>query len=371
MPEHFQHLGVFSDWVAAADTHNHIHPSAAPSAQTRQRIREVLGFSHLPAVPQDVRTERTWTRDGLVGEEVSWSVGYGPRTSAWILRPAESRGPLPGVLALHSHDGYKFYGKEKIADGRLGPLQELAALRDKTYAGRAFVNRLALRGFVVLVHDVFLWGSRRFPLETMPASIRDRVTGLTGIDGYNTAARDHEHLVAKYCSVLGATLAGVVAFEDRAALAYLRARPDVVPASIGAIGLSGGGCRAALLQATSDDLAASVIVGMMSTYAGLLDDHLHQHTWMFVPPGLATIADWPDLAASAAPTPLLVQYNRQDPLFSLEGMQSAHARIAAHYATIGRPAAYTGEFYDGPHKFDVQMQDAAFTWLAAHLTSGK
>ena len=106
---------------------------------------------------------------------------------------------------------------------------------------------------------------------------------------------------------------------------------------------------------------------MMTTYAGLLGDHLHQHTWMFVPPGLARVADWPDLAASAAPTPLLVQYNRQDPLFSLEGMESAHARIAAHYAGVGHPEAYVGEFYDGPHKFDVEMQEAAFAWLSANL----
>src|SRR5882762_1803380 len=94
MAEHFQHLGVFSDWVAAADNHSHIHPTAAPGAATRHRIREVLGFTNGPAIPQDVRLDRTWTRDGVVGEEVSWSVGYGPRTTAWILRPDESRGPL-------------------------------------------------------------------------------------------------------------------------------------------------------------------------------------------------------------------------------------------------------------------------------------
>jgi len=367
MTAHFQHLGIFSDWVSAAHTHGHIHPNAAPGAETRHRIREVVGFSHAPAVPLEVRIDRTWTRDGVVGEEVSWSVGYGPRTTAWVLRPTESRGSLPGVLALHSHDGYKYFGKEKIADGPAGAVQELTPLRDKTYQGRAFANALAARGFVVLVHDVFLWGSRRFPLETMPESIRDRATGLDGIEHYNAVARDHEHLVSKYCSVLGTTLAGVVAYEDRVALAYLRSRSDVLPSRTGAIGLSGGGCRAALLQATSDDVAATVVVGMMTTYAGLLDDHLHQHTWMFVPPGLATIADWPDLAPSAAPTPLLVQYNRHDPLFSLEGMQSAHARIESHYASKGHPEAYVGEFYDGPHKFDLPMQDAAFTWLASNL----
>ena len=39
--------------------------------------------------------------------------------------------------------------------------------RKLPYGGRAYANALAREGFVVLVHDVFLWGSRRFPLDTM------------------------------------------------------------------------------------------------------------------------------------------------------------------------------------------------------------
>jgi len=55
MAEHFQHLGIFSDWVAAAETHGHIHPNTAPGPETRQRIRDILGFSNAPALPLDVR----------------------------------------------------------------------------------------------------------------------------------------------------------------------------------------------------------------------------------------------------------------------------------------------------------------------------
>ncbi len=80
-------------------------------------------------------------------------------------------------------------------------------------------------------------------------------------------------------------------------------------------------------------------------------------------------ADWPDLAACRAPAPLLVQNNRDDHLFTAEGMQAAHRRIATHYQYVGRPDAYTGEFYDGPHKFDLAMQAAAFAWLNQHLRS--
>ena len=378
MSETDGHLGPYRDWVAAAQEQHPLYPSAAPGAETQGRIRAVLGFTGGAETPQDVRAEATWERDGIAGEAVSWSVGYGPRTEAWVLKPAGEAGPLPRVLALHDHGGYKYHGKEKIAEGPAGALAAVAAHRAKAYGGRAFANALARAGYVVLVPDTFLWGSRRFPYETMPAQVRALVAASRSlwqtdavpeeIARYNAAAGHHEHLVEKYCNLLGTTLAGVVAHEDRIAANYLRSRADVDAARIGCIGLSGGGNRAALLHATDDGMAAAVIVGMMSAYAPALDHHLAAHTWMFFPHGWARCGDWPDLAACRAPAPLLVQYDRDDPLFPIAGMEAAHAKLAAHYATAGAPDAYTGQFYPGPHKFDVEMQAAAFTWLAGRLS---
>jgi dienelactone hydrolase len=338
----------------------------------------MLGFAELPTVAGNARVEAAWERDGLAGEEISWSVGYGPTTRAWVLKPAAADQPLPGVVALHGHDRLKFFGKEKIADGRDPSPAAVEGIRTDLYEGRAFANELAREGFVVLAHDVFLWGSRRFPFETMPESIHRLVENWqsarekaalkpTEAERYEVAAQYHEHLVAKYCTLLGATLSGVVSFEDRVAVQYLRSRPDVKSGRVGCVGLSGGGCRTALLQATCDEIGAAVIVGMMSTYPELLDHQVECHTWMFFPPGLPRFADWPDLAASRAPSPLLVQYDRHDELFPIQGMQAAHTRITLHYDRIGHADAYLGKFYDGPHKFDIAMQADAFAWLRAQL----
>ena len=64
-----------------------------------------------------------------------------------------------------------------------------------------------------------------------------------------------------------------------------------------------------------------------------------------------------------------MQYNRHDPLFTLSGAQAAHERIGAHYGDTALPKAYTGMFYDGPHKFGVDMQNDAFSWLTSILCS--
>jgi dienelactone hydrolase len=377
MSQQYQHLGVFSDWVTAARAQQPLFPSASPGPETQQRVREVLGFCNGPEKPLNGQIEQRWQRDGLTGEEVSWSVGYGPRTHAYVLRPSQANSPLPGVVALHCHGGFKYFGKEKIADGATDPPPVLVEYRKTLYAGRAYANALAQAGFVVLVPDVFLWGSRRFPFESMPDPVRDLTAVILKaappdnatpfeITQYNVAAHHHENWIAKYCNVLGTSLAGVVGHEDRIAANYLLSREDVVPNRIGCIGLSGGGNRAALLNATHAQVTATVIVGLMSTYEGLLD-HNMSHTWMLFPFGWARYGDWPDLAACRAPSPLMIQYNLDDELFTKQGMRDADARLRAHYASVGNSDAYVGQFYPGPHKFDLTMQAAAFAWLKRTL----
>jgi dienelactone hydrolase len=375
--QEFSHLGVYSDW-AAARLAAQSERASLPAAEIRRRVKALLDVPDIPEQPCDVQIGNRWERDGVSGLELSWSAGYGPRTRAWLLRPANTDRPLPGVVALHGHDGHKFYGKEKIADGPEPPSDAVHALRAGLYEGRAYASDLAREGFAVLVHDVFGWGSRRFPYQEMPVLLR-RLTeatvdvvppdplahsGPADIAAYNTAAWHHEHLIAKYCTMLGTSLAAVVSAEDRVAASYLASRPEVA-GPVGCIGLSGGGCRAALLTATCDEIAAAVIVGMMSTYDALADHSVIDHTWMLFPPGLSGFADWPDLAACHAPAPLLVQYNRDDPLFPPPGAERAHERISRRYAAP--PVRYLGRFYDGAHKFDRAMQHEAFAWLRSQL----
>ena len=371
MSEHYQHLGIFSDWVDAARRQHSLYPTAAPGLETQKLIRETLGFCHTDESPAQVRIEREWQKDGLLGQEISWSVGFGPRTYAYVFKPANATKPLPGIVALHDHSGFKYYGKEKIADGPEETLKVLSAFREVPYGGRAYVNALAQEGFVVLVHDVFLWGSRGFPLETMLETMDSKTAALVQaqseeIERYNTATNYHEDRVSKYCNILGTSMAGVVAYEDRIALNYLLSRPDVDIDQIACIGLSGGGNRAALLSATHTSIEAAVIIGLMTTYEALLD-HNMSHTWMLFPFGWARHGDWPDIAACRAPMPLLVQYDLQDYLFTETGMKDAHARLQRHYASIGAPDAYTGQFYPGTHKFDLEMQFAAFEWLKQQI----
>jgi len=378
MTTHFEHLGIYSDWVAAAPAMQPQPPLAPPGKETQKKVLEALGFSNMDETPRDVKLEREWEKDGVLGEEISWSVGYGPRTRAWLLKPAGSKGPLPGIVALHDHGNFKYLGKEKIAEGPEKPEPMLKDHHKLYYADRPYANVLAREGFIVLVADAFLWGSRRMPMETIPEETRQIAATFKQwgvqpeyshpvVGGYNAAAMLSEDLIEKYCALLGTTFAGVVSYEDRVAANYLASRPEVDPVHIGCIGLSGGGCRAALLGATSDRISATVVVGMMSTFAGLLDHNVVSHTWMFFPHNWPRYGDWTDLTAARAPSPLLVQYDLEDNLFSVEGMRAADERLTRHFHSVGAAQNYRGEFYPGPHKFDLEMQTVAFRWLHERL----
>lgn len=373
----YHDLGSYSDWVAAAESAHALFPRLKPGKAAQRMVRALLDFSIGDEQPQTATIDRQWSTPQIIGEEISWSVGYGPRTRAWLLRPRHAPDRrLPAVVALHDHGAFKYYGKEKIADGPDGTAPFVAALRREFYGGRAFANALAEQGFAVLVPDVFLWGSRRFALSSMPAWARPGKMGReyengpvtrAKIEAYNQAANEHEHVVEKCCTLLGTTLAAVVGYEDRVAINYLRSRDDVDAKRIGCVGLSGGGCRAALLQATCKDIRAAVIVAMMSRYKPLLDAHVKYHTWMLWPPGLSRVGDWPDVAACRAPSPLMVQYASRDPLFPLAAMRGAHQVLREHYRRVGSAKNYVGRFFPVPHCFDRKMQKVAFAWLRAEL----
>jgi hypothetical protein len=117
MAERYRHLGPYSDLVAAARRAQGLFPQGGAPAEIRRAVRALLAFGEGDPAPLEVRSGRRWQADGVAGEEVGWSVGYGPRTAAWVLRPAGATGLLPGIVALHDHGNYKWLGKDKIADG--------------------------------------------------------------------------------------------------------------------------------------------------------------------------------------------------------------------------------------------------------------
>ncbi|MCH6469093.1 dienelactone hydrolase family protein [Sinomonas terrae] len=320
-----------------------------PAAVLRDRLLAALGTSPAPESAA-VTVDGTWTRDGLDGTDLSWDCGFGPRTRAWLLRPAGETGTLPGVLALFEHGGVKVVGREKLTDGPGQLDADLAATvrssRNACYGGRAWAEDLARRGVAVLIHDVFGFGSRRLPED----------------DG--APPRLTEAQAAKAAGVLGTSWASLIAGEDRLALSALRSLPAVDGARLAAVGMSGGGARAGLLRVLEPGLAATVVVTMMSTLGAMVPKHFENHAWTWLSPRLGAAGDWPSVVGSWTERPLLVQYGLEDHLFPPSGMVGADAQLRRRFAAQGHPENYTGSLLPVGHVFTPEMQDAAWKWLA-------
>jgi dienelactone hydrolase len=221
---------------------------------------------------------------------------------------------------------------------------------------------------VVLVHDTFTFGSRRMRLTDVPANVRNNLVepnpdSAEEIARYNQFAAGHEHLIAKSLFCAGMTWPGVFVSDDQRALDYLASRPEVDATRIGCAGLSGGGLRTVMLTGADERIRCSCCVGMMTTWRDYLLQKSYTHTWMVYVPGLPRDLDYPEVLGISVPNPVLVLNNRQDALFTMPEMQRADAILTSVYQKAKAPERYRASFYDGPHKFDQDMQKEAFDWF--------
>jgi dienelactone hydrolase len=316
----------------------------------------------VPAVQHQLEFE------GLSIEHLQWQLPFGPPTEALLLKPARSTGKLPGIVGLHDHGGNKYFGLRKITRMSNDPHPAILRHQEQYYSGLAWANELARRGYVVLVHDTFTFGSRRVRLADLPASIRGNLVEVNPeaedeIQRYNQFAGNHEHIIAKSLFSAGMTWPGVFLFDDRRALDYLASRPDVDATRIGCGGLSGGGLRTVMLTGADPRIRCACCVGMMTTWRDFLLNKSYTHTWMCYVPGLPRDLDYPEILGMTAPNPVLVLSNRQDSLFTMPEMERADRILTEVYKKAGAPEHYRTNFYDGPHKFDRDMQKDAFAWF--------
>jgi dienelactone hydrolase len=321
----------------------------------------------------EITVEKKYQHDGLNIEELSWQLPYGERTEAYLLKPAGASGKMPAILGLHDHSAKKYFGKRKITSisNNMHPLMK--DHQREYYEGRAWANEIAKKGYIVLVHDTFTFGSRRVLFKDMMEIPWGycKTTGMSdnnpedaeNIVAYNTWSGEHEHIMAKSLFCAGTTWPGVFLYEDQCALDVLSARDDVDPERLGCAGLSGGGLRTVYLGGLDHRIKCAVCAGFMSTWSDFLLNKSFTHTWMTYTPLLPKYLDFPEILGLRVPLPTMTLSNNEDGLYTLPEMKRADKILQEIFAKAGAKDHYKGNFYPGDHKFDAQMQNDAFNWF--------
>ena len=338
-----------------------------------KKTRDLVSAPDFDAFAPKIRTVKKYIYDDLHVEELEWDLPYGRTTQAILIRPVGYEGALPGILGLHDHGGNKYFGKRKITktDDQQHPMMEQH--QANYYSGYAWANEIARRGYVVLVHDTFTFGSRRVHYQDISdiswgvCNVGDKTDqdpeDPENIKIYNTWAAEHEHIMAKSLFCGGTTWPGVTLAEDQIALRVLSERTDVDASRLGCCGLSGGGLRTDYLAGVDARITCAVSVGFMSTWKDFLLNKSYTHTWMTYAPLLPKYLDFPEILGLRVPRPTLVLNDVDDQLYTLPEMKKADQILKEVFAKAGYPERYQGNFYPGPHKFDAAMQKDAFNWF--------
>jgi len=340
-------------------------------ASARTRLIERIAPVDQGGRPQ-VRVDWQGEYEGLHAERLSWQLPGGPRTEAVFLKPLGATGRLPAILALHDHGGNKFMGWRKIARIDRDTWKLQIDHQQHYYGGVPWANELARRGYAVLVHDTFPFGSRRVLAADVPERIRQDAADPDpadeeGVKKYNAFAGAHEHVMEKSLLCAGTTWPGVYVPEDQRALDVLAARDDVDPSRMGCAGLSGGGMRTVFLGGIDDRIRVAIAVGFMTTWRDFLLDKCFTHTWMTYVPLLPRELDFPEILALRAPAATMVLSCTEDPLYTMPEMERADTMLRETFRLAGASAMYESKFYPGGHKFDLKMQADAFAWFDRHL----
>ena len=165
----------------------------------------------------------------------------------------------------------------------------------------------------------------------------------------------------------GYTPAGVEAWNCIRALDYLETRPDIDKTRFAATGRSGGGAYSWWVVALDDRIKAAAPV------AGITD--LHDHVVNGMVEGhcdcMFTVNtygwDYAQVAALAAPRPLLIVNTDRDTIFPLDGVVRLHSLVRTVYRSYNAETNLGLVISEGGHKDTQDLQVPVMRWFNRYL----
>ncbi|HMP81567.1 MAG TPA: alpha/beta hydrolase family protein [Verrucomicrobiota bacterium] len=294
----------------------------------RRQLQEMLGLLPMPERTElkAVVTGRL-DHDEFTVEKLQFQASPGLYCTASLFIPKNLTKPAPTILYRCGH--WKLV-KDGISYGNKAAYQ-----MDGAWYAR--------NGYVCMVLDTLLAGE---------------------IQGIHTGTRDHN---LWWWNSRGYTPAGVEAWFGIRALDYLSTRPEVDANRFGVTGHSGGGAYSWTLTALDDRIkAAAPLAGITDLKHHIVDNLMDSHcdcnfqinTYRW---------DFPQLAAFAAPRPLLIGGTDNDGIFPLEGTMAIYEPVARIYKLLNASSNLSLVIAPGPHDEVPELRLAVIRWFNKHL----
>jgi dienelactone hydrolase len=294
----------------------------ARRAKLRAAMFAAMGSFPEEPCPLEPREVGVLYRPGYRIEKLLLQTRPGVWQSASAYVPEGISGKVPAVLAVHGH----------WAGARRDPVVQARCLG------------LVHLGFFVLAVDAFGAGERH---------------PTVGYAGY------HGALLGGTLWPAGQTLLGCQVYENRRAVDYLCARPEVDATRLGITGASGGGNQTMYAGALDERFEAVVPVCSVGTYQA----YLHAACCVCeVLPGALRFTEEGDVLGLVAPRALLVINASQDAFqFSVGEAKKSLARAREIFKLHGAEARAGHAVFESPHAYNQAMREAMYGWMTRWL----
>ncbi len=284
-------------------------------------------------------------RPGYLLELVVIQTLPGEYMPVYVLIPEGAAPPYRPVVALHGHGAW---GARPMVGETASPVEEeFVAMLNYDYG-----RQLALRGYLVFAPVQRGFGER---MEDAPwRELHD----LAQPEMWVSSCRYE----AVNALMLGKTLLGLRVWDVMRLIDYVRSRPEPQAATLGCVGLSGGGTVGLYTASLDPRVTCAVVSGYFNTYR---DSILSiEHCFCNYVPGLARAVEMADVAGLIAPRPLLVESGLDDAIYPSGATVKALARLRPVYELFGAPERLESDLFPGGHRWSGAK---AYDWLQRWL----
>ena len=265
-------------------------------------------YEYDPTIPQDARIVERINKDGVPREKIVFRGAQGFYVPGYLQLPPKQRPPVACVLLLHGWSGSKEH-----------------FWADNNYISGGNVRRALLdAGFAVFALDAQCHGDRIAQNEFAPVN----PSGPPGVPARKGYFNQQEIYIQ-------------TTIDYRRALDYLKTRPEIDSARIGAFGYSMGGTQTFLLTGVDSRIKAAVAC---ATPADRSPNSL-----------LAPV----NMTRAIGGRPFLMIAGRNDEMCS-------PAEAERVFRTIGGQAAKLS-FFEGTHRLRADFVPDAVRWFKDHL----
>jgi dienelactone hydrolase len=309
----------------------------------RKQLFEMLSLDPLP--PRgDLKAKVTGKveREDFVVENLHFQSLPGLYVTANLYLPKKIDQPLPTVLYLCGHGAV-------IKDG-------VSYGNKVTYQHHGIW--FARHGYACLVVDTLQLGE----IQGLHHDKQREGTWAWNARGYGTYREG-----MWWWNARGYTPAGVEAWNCIRALDYLETRPEIDKTRFAATGRSGGGAYSWWVVALDDRIKAAAPVAGITD----LEDHVINGTVEGHCDCMFTVNtyrwNYAQVAALAAPRPLLIVNTDRDQIFPLDGVIRVHSLVREIYRSYNAETNLGLVIGEGPHQDTQDLQVPVFRWFNRHL----